>query len=409
MVEVLVIGGGPVGSLAAYRAARKGCEVLLLEQRETIGVPDHCAGLLSVNGLAKLGHSSLPSSVIQNGRVRGAIFHSPSGNRFQVAGKEAQAVVVNRTLFDQYLAGEAEKQGAQILKGRKVTHLHFDREKRIIKARFTEHNSQKKKVNKSLESFLAVLAEGRKARLTRTLGFGSVKKNHSLSAMQFLVENIQELNEEFVELFVGNKVAPGFFAWIIPISDSCAKVGLASNTQAAAHLSYFLKKHPPSKARFRDMKILSQHGGEVLISRPLKKTSANGFMVAGDASGQTKATTGGGVITGGLAGLVAGEVAAHALKLQDNSQKLLGLYDQIWRQKMGFQLKTMALFRQLVNRLPDRSLDLAFKTIIKNNLEGVIEQKADIDSQAAVIFSLLTNPIIIKLGFRLLPQLIAGV
>ena len=68
----------------------------------------------------------------------------------------------------------------------------------------------------------------------------------------------------------------------------------------------------------------------------------------------------------------------------------------------------MVLFRRLANRLSDRSLDKSFETIIKNNLDQIISEKGDIDSQAAIIFSLLSNPSVIKLGLKVLPNLLVG-
>ena len=77
--QLLVVGAGPAGSLAAEQAAKNGCKVLVLEQRATIGSPDHCAGLISVSGLEKLGITNLPDEVIQNKNVvAGRLLHQNS-------------------------------------------------------------------------------------------------------------------------------------------------------------------------------------------------------------------------------------------------------------------------------------------------------------------------------------------
>ncbi|MEA2071769.1 MAG: hypothetical protein U9O98_10830, partial [Asgard group archaeon] len=137
----------------------------------------------------------------------------------------------------------------------------------------------------------------------------------------------------------------------------------------------------------------------------MKNTSKKGVLVVGDAAGQTKATTGGGVITGGIAGRIAGRIAALAMTKQDFSKKFLKQYDRLWKQKLHSQLFIMALFRKAVDLLSDKGIDLAFQTIRENNLQKLIEQQGDIDSQARVILKLLQQPAIIKLALKLIPTL----
>ncbi|NHK33006.1 MAG: NAD(P)/FAD-dependent oxidoreductase [Asgard group archaeon] len=400
--EILVVGGGPIGSLAAEKAAKENCQVMIFDQRLNIGVPEHCAGLLSLKGLKQIGLSKLPADVIQNSKIKGAIFHSPSGLEFKVFKKHPQAVVVNRSLFDQHLSQKAEDNGALIFKGRKVSKVFFDREKKLTRINYVE-----KSKNQTIESFITIIAEGRKAKLTKESGFKTLSKKYCLSAKQVLAKNVKNINEEFVEIFVSNKIAPGFFAWIIPVSDSSAKIGMASQGgQVSLKLETFLRKFEPTKKRLKDIEIIEKYSGQVLVGGPIKKFTNNGIMIAGDASGQTKATTGGGVITGGLAGIIAGKIAAEGVKKRKNSRSFLRKYDQEWNKRLEGQLVSMKYFRRLANRLSDKSLDNTFKTIIDNNLDKLISAKGDIDSQFDVIISLLRNPEVIKLGLKTIPDLL---
>lgn len=399
--EILVVGGGPIGSLAAEKATKEKCQVTVFDQRLDIGIPKHCAGLLSLNGLKQIGLSKIPNNIIQNSKIKGAIFHSPSGLEFKVYKKNPQAVVVNRHLFDQYLSLKAEKFGATILKGRKVTGIFYIREKKLTRIDYTEKNKKC-----SIESFITIIAEGRKAKLTKESGFKTLNRKYYLPAIQILAKKVKDIDEEFVEIFVSNKIAPGFFAWIIPVSDSAAKIGLATNSgQTSLRLKSFLKKYEPANNRFNDIDIIERYGGQILVGGPIKKFSNDGIMVVGDASGQTKATTGGGLITGGIAGIIAGKIAAEGVKNKDNSRIFLRKYDWEWNKRLEGQLTSMKYFRQLANRLSDKSLDNAFKTIINKNLDKLISTKGDIDSQSDVITSLITNPEVIKLGIRILPDL----
>ena len=402
--EVAIVGAGPIGTLAAIQASKKN-DVVILEQRKTIGIPDHCAGLISRTGLKKIGIDKLPDSVIQNDKVIGAKFYSPNGYNFKVKRNNTQAIVVDRALFDQHLAKLAEQKEVNILRSCKVINLHFDKKQKKSFINYKTKFGNTSKLH-TLASEVTILAEGRTGRVAKSVGFSPPKKKYRLSGFQYLVENVSELDPQFVEMYFSNKISPGFFTWIIPISDSAAKIGLATNEKGAvSRLDYFMKKHPLVKYRFKKSKVLQKFGGEVIVSGLMNKTSTDGIMVAGDAAGQTKATTGGGVITGGMAGIIAGQIASKAIQEHNTTRRFLKNYDAQWKNVLRNQLKAMSLFRWLLNRLSDKAFDSAFKTAVSNQLDKMIEEKGDIDSQAEIILSLLREPAVIKLAFRLLPHI----
>ncbi len=403
--DIAIVGAGPIGTLAAIQASRNKAEVIVLEQRATIGVPDHCAGLISKTGLKKIGLDSLPKSIVQSEKIIGAKIYSPDGTNLTVKRNSTQALVVDRTLFDQYLATKAENSGATILRNSKVTNLQYNNITKKITMKI-KNKLQPSSPIKSLTAPIAIISEGRLGRLAKSIGFQPPKKKYRLSGFQYLIENVSDLDTQFVEMYFSNFISSGFFTWIIPISENTAKVGLATRDKDAVfRLNYFLKKHPITKHRFQKAKIIKKYGGEVIVSGLMKKTSTNGVMVAGDAAGQTKATTGGGVITGGLAGIIAGQVASLAIQKNNNSSKFLKKYDTQWKAILRNQLKAMSLFRWLLNRLTDEAFNRAFETAVENDLGKLIEEKGDIDSQAEIILSLLKDPAVIKLAFKLLPTI----
>lgn len=398
--QLIIVGAGPAGSLAAQHAAKKGCKVLVLEQRATIGSPDHCAGLISANGLNKLGITNLPDEVIQNKNVLGAKFFSPSGKNFIIKRKSSQAYVIDRELFDQHLAEKARAAGAEIftnMKVKKITTkpgLSFD-----CREKDTKKNHQ---VNASM----GILAEGRSGLLAQTVGFQAVKRKHRYSGYQLLVKNVKDLDVNYAEIHASNNFAPGFFTWIIPIDETTAKVGLASSEhQVVSRMKNFMNKHPPVKGRFTKAKITKSYAGQVIVGGLVRKTVKDNLIIVGDTAGQTKATTGGGVIIGGIAGSLAGKYAAEAIDDQGNMKFHLKQYDKAWRSELEKQLRSMKRFRKLVDLLKDKAYDLAFDTVIENDLVSVIEQKGDIDNQAEVLRAILKHPAIWKLAFKVIPHL----
>ena len=103
---------------------------------------------------------------------------------------------------------------------------------------------------------------------------------------------------DFVELYL--RETPDFFAWIVPLEDNYARIGLASQQNPTPYLENFIKK---LKSRMKDDKILNKTYGKIPIYSPKIRTShENGKIITvGDAAAQVKATTGGGVIMGGIA------------------------------------------------------------------------------------------------------------
>ncbi|MHA1212011.1 MAG: NAD(P)/FAD-dependent oxidoreductase, partial [Candidatus Heimdallarchaeota archaeon] len=373
------------------------------EQRKKVGIPDHCAGLISASGLRSLGLGNLPNSVIQNPNVKGAKFYSPNGKDFLIKRNSVQALVVDRSLFDQYLLERAKEQGVTVLLESKVTNITYTKNTRKVRINYKD---LKKREEKIATSFVSILASGARQHLLQKMNVQPIPRKRIIPGYQVIVENVGGLEVEYVELFMSNKIAPGLFAWIIPINETTAKVGLASSEKLTIErMNYFLKKHPLTKERFKKSKITKKFGGQILINGMRKKSVFDGVMLAGDVAGQTKATTGGGVITGGLAGAIAGKTASEALERNNNSKRFLKAYEKQWKELLWNQLKNMATFRWLVNRLSDKAVELAFETIIDNGLDQLIEKTADIDKQSAVLNSLLQHPAIIKLAFRVLPHL----
>jgi len=262
------------------------------------------------------------------------------------------------------------------------------------------------KKNHKVNATLGILAEGRSGLLAQSVGFRAVKRKHRYSGYQLLVENVKDLDVNFVEIHASNEFAPGFFTWIIPIDETTAKVGLASSEQqVVSRMTNFMNKHPPVKDRFTKAKITKSYAGQVIVGGLVRKTVKDNLIIVGDTAGQTKATTGGGVIIGGIAGSLAGKYTAKIVDDQGNMKPLLKQYDKDWRSLLEKQLRSMKRFRKLVDLLKDKAYDMAFDTVIENNLVSLIEQKGDIDSQAEVLRAILKHPAVWKLFFKAIPHL----
>jgi len=144
-------------------------------------------------------------------------------------------------------------------------------------------------------------------------------------------------------------------------------------------------------------------GGRIPIAGPIKKTYMDNFLVVGDAAGQIKPTTGGGVVVGGLCAQLAGRTAAKSIQVGQHGAKLLGEYQRRWKSLLGNEFLAMKWFRSFFNALEDQDIDKLVQKISARPIVSLIEEVADMDLQARAIFSGLTQINFLDF-FSLLPK-----
>ncbi|MFW9974395.1 MAG: geranylgeranyl reductase family protein [Candidatus Thorarchaeota archaeon] len=385
--DAIIIGAGPAGLLAATRIAEAGYKVLVSEEHEKVGEPDHCAGLLSASGLSAL-NLKLSSDVIQN-TVSGARINAPSGHSLFVERGRREAYVIDRRRFDSWLAERASDKGANILTSSKVRGI--TRSKLGIKSVITS--------SQDFEARVVIIAEGARSVLARDAGFPIVSKHSKLPAYQYELKDV-EIEEDLVEMFYGRQLAPGFFSWIIPIGEGKARVGLASKNRTKTRLDSALRHHPIISDRLRNAKTVRGLGGVVLVGKPLSRLSVDGIIIVGDTAGMVKATTGGGVIIGGLTATLAGEAVIDALQKEDVSRKQLSRYDKQFKAMYYQELQTMYLAQKAIASLTNKGLDSVVQDAQKMGLLDIVRKDGDMDLQAKVIRKLVSNPRTFLLGLK---------
>jgi len=383
--DIIVVGGGPCGSFAALAAARLGAEVLVCEEHREIGVPKHCAGLLSVAGLERLG-LHLPREIIEN-EIKGAVFNSPSGKEFVVRCGSPVTYVVDRGLFDKHLSDLAMKSGARYFLESRVKSLLFD-------SGFVVGVAVKKdRDEKSFTSNVVIDAEGCSSTLLKKTGLQTLQGSMTVKAIQAEVDRADEIDGDMVEVYLGRKYAPGFFAWIIPKKDDSAKVGLATWAgDPRIYLRRFMKNHPVASKKLRKSSIKSLSLHPIPLGGPVPKTYSNGLLVVGDTASQVKPTTGGGVVLGLSCSKIAGEVAYEAVKKNDFSEIFLSRYQSRWKELMGFDLMVMRQIRKLLNRLSDDKVDKIIGLSAKFGVDDVLEEVGDLDFQGRSLIPMIKHP-----------------
>lgn len=373
-VDVAVVGAGPSGLIAAREASLRNARVIVLEEHGEIGLPCHCAGLLSIWGLIQIGALLSGANYIQN-RVRGAHFFSPSNLSFTVERRDYVACVVDRHLLDNFLARQAMKAGSDIRLNSRVHKARYDGARWILNINGHER----------LKAKILIDAEGASPRILGMTGLKPLKRENLLGGLSIDLAGA-DVDRDYVEVHLSRGLAPGLFAWIIPLNDEVVRVGLACRGPSLRRrLLKFIKRRFGTSIGEGGLKPLAVRSGLVITCGPIKRTYSDGLLVVGDSAGQVKPITGGGVVFGGICASIAGRVTSEAIKNNMTGKIFLKSYEDRWRAKLGGEIKLSLLVRKIMDRLSDRDIDKLFSVIINGEIYRDLSTKGDMDHQGTSI------------------------
>jgi digeranylgeranylglycerophospholipid reductase len=352
--DVSIIGGSIAGLLAGRELAIEGLDVTIYEEHREIGVPEKCDGLVSASGIDRLGLVP-PSSVVQN-NLKKAVFFSPSMKEISISAQKQNVIVMDRSRFDKFLAEHAAKAGAKIRVGKRVSHFTQDDSSVSIKLNGETVNSKILLDCGGYESYIS--AGGR-----------------SLQGGQYLVFG-KWFEKDTVEVYLDPLIYPGFFKWVIPISDDIAKIGVAGEGINTFQIL-------DSFAKEKNAQVLRKMAAPVLCFGTSKSFVKGRVARAGDAAGQTKPTTGGGIYTGGYGGILAGRASSRAIREEDLN--LLSSYEENWREEFGKEFNLQGRARAFFSKLTRDQVDKLFEMISSSDIPKKISEEGDFDRHSIAI------------------------
>lgn len=391
------MGGGACGSFSAFSAAKAGANAIVFEEHEAIGIPSYCAGHLSLSGLKRLGLLPLPKRVVEN-EFRKAVFYSPCGKEFSVRFSSPVTCVVNRERFDQYVAELAMKAGVQYRLGVRVESLVL--ENNFVKGIVVSREGK----NRKLTSNIVIDAEGISSNLSKKARLPTLNRSAVVNAVHAEVDKIDNVESDEVEVYLGRKYAPGFYAWIIPRRDDSAKIGLATKIgNPKRYLQRFVRNHPIASEKLKGSKIVKESFHPITLGGAIRRTYHNGLIIVGDAASQVKPTTGGGLIFGLLCSKIAGEVATKAVMGNDYSAGFLSQYQSRWKRAIGFELTAMRCLRLMLDRLSDDEFDKLIELCSKFEVGEILEKCGDLDFEGTSLIKMFRYPatLVVSLYFLL--------
>ncbi len=351
--DVVVAGGSISGLLAARELAAANNSVVVFEEDSEIGTPQHCGGLVSVEGLKQL--RIVPGRNVIECKIREARIYSPS-SLFVINSKAQRVISIDRRFLDKQIALQAQQMGAEIRTRCSVrwaseektsTSLHENTYKTVTTIRTTEGEFKCK-----------YLIDARGATSVIQKNRGGI-----LQSAQYEVY-ASWINDELVEINFDNEKYPGFFAWTIPTQDGVGRVGVAGQgINAADVINTYMK------SKGKGYSIVRKVYAPIWVGGPIRNFVAGNTIVVGDAAGQTKPTTAGGIYSCGMGGILAGRAISKSI--QKNDERILYEYQRNWLDIFEAEFDKMLLARRILERIDNRTLDQIFESVSNSSLREV--------------------------------------
>ncbi len=353
--DVIVAGGSVAGLLCAREIATKGFSVLVIEEDYEIGTPEHCGGLVSISGLEELG--VIPFKKTFDHMIESAEITAPNGKSFSINSKNQKVVEISRRELDKQIAFQAQKNGAMIK----------------VRTSFQEITDTGIRTNEeNIDCKIFVDARGVSSLIHKD-------RTGILSSAQYEIY-ADWIKKGKVEVIFDQEKYPGFFAWIIPSNEGKGKVGVAGKGINVAETidKILAKKGKHSTIR----KIFAP----IWIKGPIEKFVEGNVVIVGDAAGQAKPTTAGGIFTSGMGGVYAGKAIVEFLKTDDKSK--LEEYQSKWTDRFGKEFEKQIFARRILERLDNNTINKLFESITPEILKDISE-KDDFDFHTSSIVKLL--------------------
>jgi len=351
--DVVIVGGGPAGSVTARFAAEAGANVLILERRAEVGVPVLCGEGISqrVDKWDMLEGKRWIAS-----KMDGAKIYSPDGTLVtlskEMAGNET-GYVVYRDIFDQELARRAVKAGAKILMRAEATDLLRNGEK-ITGLKVRQLNEEF-----NIEADVVVGADGVESKIGQWAGINTILKPGDLeTCVQYTLTNVDH-ESDYCEFFLGKKIAPGGYVWIFPKGKDTFNVGigiLASLSEPGMPLKLlnkFIAGHSDLK-KGEPVRLLA---GAVPVANPIETVRDN-LLLVGDAARHADPITGGGLTTALEGGKIAGVTIGKAVEKNTFDKDTLSIYETGWKETFGKKLHRDYVLKNILLDFDDKTLNM---------------------------------------------------
>ena len=365
--DIVVVGAGPGGSLAAREAAKHGVKVLLIDKKAEIGSPKRCAEGVSKSGLEELGINPDPRWIARTST--GVRLVSPDQTSVwmdeDTIDLPESGFVLERKVFDKHMAMDAARAGAKIMIRTRATGLERVDDGIVITA---ENMGKEIKIHAKI----VIAADGPESRVGRWAGLDcNTKFDNMESCVQYEMAGLEMENNNVIQLYFGS-VAPGGYTWIFPKGDDIANVGIGvlkthTDKTAIEHLDEFIKNCPETQ---NAQAVEINMGGDP-VGGLIKERVGDNILVVGDAAGFVNPLTGGGINSALESGAYAGIVAADAIESGDYSAKNLKEYVKLTDENIGKGYDKYKKAKEYLLSLNDDELNDIAHEFVKQDINEI--------------------------------------
>ncbi len=353
--DVVIAGGSVAGLLCAREIAKNNHKVLVIEEDYEIGTPEHCGGVVSIPAMDDLG--IIPMRATLDNKIRSAMIVAPSGKNFVLDARPQQVIVLDRREFDKQIAHQAQANGADIQ----------------VRTSLQEITNEGVRTSEGkINCKIVVDARGVSSLIQKD-------RTGTLQSAQYEIM-ADWIDKEKIEVHLDQEKYPGFFAWVIPTRRDEAKIGVAGKgINPAVVMDEFLK----TKGKYSTLRKIF---APIWVKGPIKQFVSKNIVTVGDAAGQAKPTTAGGIYSSGIGGIFAGHAISEFLKTGKESS--LERYQKRWNEKFGKEFENMLLARSLLERLDNKSINSLFDSITPKMLDE-ISQEGNFDFHTSSVAKML--------------------
>lgn len=361
--DVVVIGGGPIGSSVAERIASNGASVLVIERKDAVGYPNHCSGMVSKEFTNLV---AVPNELILN-HIKGAEVFSAHGNSFSFKRDMDFAIVIDRVKYDKYLYELAIARGANYIF--KTQLKGYQRCIDRIELLLDSDNIP------SISTKIVVVAAGATSSAKRMFGF--VDEGRDIQTIQ-LESTFTSYDPDIVYVYMDNSISNNWFSWVIPIGRNRARIGFGTDKPGNLPVLF---EELTSKWKILKGKELKKENPVVwhIPTGLVRESVKDNVMLVGDSARQVKPFSGGGLYTGILSSYFAADAAVEALKLNNYSKEQLMRYEYSWRRTVGKEIKREFLIRDVYKTLTDEDKDNIIKKLNGSHIKEIINTQGFID------------------------------
>ena len=353
--DVVIAGGSVAGLICAREIASNNHSVLVIEEDYEIGTPEHCGGLVSTTGLEELG--IIPFRKTFDHLIETAEIHAPNGNSFSINSKKQKVAEISRRELDKQIAHQAQKNGATIK----------------VRTSFQEMTDRGVRTSEGeIECKIFVDARGVSSLIHKD-------RTGILSSAQYEIY-ADWIKKGKVEVFFDQEKYPGFFAWVIPSDEGKGKVGVAGK---GINVVEAIEKFLETMGNYSTIRKIY---APIWIKGPIDKFIDGKIVIIGDAAGQAKPTTAGGIYSSGMGGLYAGQAISKFLESKDMLD--LEEYQKRWTEKFGKEFEKQLFARKILERLDNNTINKLFESVTPE-ITKEISEKDDFDFHTGSIVKLL--------------------